>query len=76
MDPAGETLVLGGEVKSEPMEPSAVFEALLLEASWDFFSVNIYINIYICIYIYTYIYIYVYVYMYIYENNDGILDGF
>jgi hypothetical protein len=46
VDPAGETLVLGGEVKSEPMEPSAVFEALLLEAAWDFFM-NIYINIYI-----------------------------
>lgn len=35
VDPAGETLVLGGEVKSEPMEPSAVFEAVseLLEDS-------------------------------------------
>ena len=42
MDPAGETLVLGGEVKSEPMEPSAVFEALVLEASC-FFFMNMYI---------------------------------
>eukprot|EP00435_Cladocopium_sp_Y103_P004957 s1190_g1.t1 len=35
VDPAGEILVLAGEVKAEPMEPSAVFEAVseLLEDS-------------------------------------------